>query len=472
MLTLLHLLSAVALLVWGTHIVRTGVMRVFGARLRTVLSRSVEKKPLAFCAGIGVTALVQSSNATTMLVTSFVAQDLVALAPALVIVLGADVGTALMARILTFDLSWLSPLLIFIGVIFFLGRKQSRAGQLGRVGIGLGLILLALELIVQAVMQLLQNGHDVIILDNLCNSKRSVLPVIERLGGKHPTFVEGDIRNEALMTEILHDHAIDTVIHFAGLKAVGESVQKPLEYYDNNVNGTLRLISAMRAANVKNFIFSSSATVYGDQPKIPYVESFPTGTPQSPYGKSKLMVEQILTDLQKAQPDWSIALLRYFNPVGAHPSGDMGEDPQGIPNNLMPYIAQVAVGRRDSLAIFGNDYPTEDGTGVRDYIHVMDLADGHVVAMEKLANKPGVHIYNLGAGVGNSVLDVVNAFSKACGKPVNYHFAPRREGDLPAYWADASKADRELNWRVTRTLDEMAQDTWHWQSRHPQGYPD
>ncbi len=219
-------------------------------------------------------------------------------------------------------------------------------------------------------VQLLQNGHDVIILDNLCNSKRSVLPVIERLAGKQPTFVEGDIRNEALMTEILHDHAIETVIHFAGLKAVGESVAKPLEYYDNNVNGTLRLISAMRAANVKNFIFSSSATVYGDQPKIPYVESFPTGTPQSPYGKSKLMVEQILTDLQKAQPEWSIALLRYFNPVGAHPSGDMGEDPQGIPNNLMPYIAQVAVGRRDSLAIFGNDYPTEDGTGVRDYIHV------------------------------------------------------------------------------------------------------
>nr|CAB3504755.1 unnamed protein product [Digitaria exilis] len=347
-------------------------------------------------------------------------------------------------------------------------------------------------------VQLLQNGHDVIILDNLCNSKRSVLPVIERLGGKQPTFVEGDIRNEALMTEILHDHAIETVIHFAGLKAVGESVAKPLEYYDNNVNGTLRLISAMRAANVKNFIFSSSATVYGDQPKIPYVESFPTGTPQSPssatvygdqpkipyvesfptgtpqspYGKSKLMVEQILTDLQKAQPEWSIALLRYFNPVGAHPSGDMGEDPQGIPNNLMPYIAQVAVGRRESLAIFGNDYPTEDGTGVRDYIHVMDLADGHVAAMQQLADKPGVHIYNLGAGIGSSVLDVVNAFSKACGKPVNYHFAPRREGDLPAYWADASKADKELNWRVTRTLDEMAQDTWHWQSRHPQGYPD
>lgn len=274
-------------------------------------------------------------------------------------------------------------------------------------------------------VQLLQQGHEVVILDNLCNSKRSVLPVIERLGGKEATFIEGDIRNEALMTEILHDHAIEAVIHFAGLKAVGESVAKPLEYYDNNVTGTLKLVSAMRAAGVKNFIFSSSATVYGDQPKIPYVESFPTGTPQSPYGKSKLMVEQILTDLQKAQPEWSIALLRYFNPVGAHPSGDMGEDPQGIPNNLMPYIAQVAVGRRESLAVFGNDYPTEDGTGVRDYIHVMDLADGHVAAMEKLADKAGVHIYNLGAGVGSSVLDVVNAFSKACGKPINYHFAPR-----------------------------------------------
>lgn len=321
-------------------------------------------------------------------------------------------------------------------------------------------------------VQLLQSGHDVIVLDNLCNSKRSVLSVIERLGGKAPLFVNGDIRDEALLTAILRDHAIDAVIHFAGLKAVGESVAKPLEYYDNNVTGTLRLIDAMRAANVKNFIFSSSATVYGDQPKIPYEESFPTGIPQSPYGKSKLMVEQIVTDLHKADPSWSIALLRYFNPVGAHPSGDMGEDPQGIPNNLMPYIAQVAVGRRDSLAIFGNDYPTADGTGVRDYIHVMDLADGHVAATQALANKPGVHIYNLGAGVGNSVLDVVNAFSKACGKQVTYHFAPRREGDLPAYWADAAKADRELNWRVTHTLDDMAADTWRWQSRHPQGYDD
>ncbi len=241
-------------------------------------------------------------------------------------------------------------------------------------------------------VQLLQNGHDVIILDNLCNSKRSVLPVIERLGGKHPTFVEGDIRNEALMTEILHDHAIDTVIHFAGLKAVGESVQKPLEYYDNNVNGTLRLISAMRAANVKKLYFLAPPPPFmAISPKFHTLKASRPAHRKALTAKSKLMVEQILTDLQKAQPDWSIALLRYFNPVGAHPSGDMGEDPQGIPNNLMPYIAQVAVGRRDSLAIFGNDYPTEDGTGVRDYIHVMDLADGHVVAMEKLANKPGAY---------------------------------------------------------------------------------
>lgn len=319
-------------------------------------------------------------------------------------------------------------------------------------------------------VQLLQNGHDVIILDNLCNSKRSVLPVIERLGGKQPTFVEGDIRNEALMTEILHDHAIEAVIHFAGLKAVGESVAKPLEYYDNNVNGTLRLISAMRAANVKNFIFSSSATVYGDQPKIPYVESFPTGTPQSPYGKSKLMVEQILTDLQKAQPEWSIALLRYFNPVGAHPSGDMGEDPQGIPNNLMPYIAQVAVGRRDSLAIFGNDYPTEDGTGVRDYIHVMDLAEGHVAAVHRLLGQPGSLTVNLGTGQGYSVLEVIRAFEAASGRPIPHDIVGRRPGDVAACYADPSLALQLLGWRARRGLPDMCADAWRWQSANPDGY--
>ena len=319
-------------------------------------------------------------------------------------------------------------------------------------------------------VQLLQQGHELVILDNLCNSKRSVLPVIERLGGKEATFIEGDIRNEALMTEILHDHAIEAVIHFAGLKAVGESVAKPLEYYDNNVTGTLKLVSAMRAAGVKNFIFSSSATVYGDQPKIPYVESFPTGTPQSPYGKSKLMVEQILTDLQKAQPEWSIALLRYFNPVGAHPSGDMGEDPQGIPNNLMPYIAKVAIGKLEKVHVFGNDYPTPDGTGVRDYIHVVDLARGHVCAIKKLETKCGLFICNLGTGHGYSVLDVIHAFEKACGKKIPYVIDPRRPGDIAECYADPSKAKRELGWEAEYGIEEMCADSWNWQQKNPDGY--
>ncbi|AIR68729.1 UDP-glucose 4-epimerase GalE [Dickeya fangzhongdai] len=321
-------------------------------------------------------------------------------------------------------------------------------------------------------VQLIAAGHQPVILDNLCNSKSSVADAITRVSGQAPVFYQGDIRDRALLQTIFAEHNIGAVIHFAGLKAVGESVREPISYYDNNVYGTLTLVEAMKQAGVKTLIFSSSATVYGDQPQIPYQESFPTGTPASPYGRSKLMVEQILQDLQRAEPDWSVVLLRYFNPVGAHPSGEMGEDPQGVPNNLMPYIAQVAVGRRDSLAIFGNDYPTVDGTGVRDYIHVVDLADGHVAAMNTLHGKPGVHTYNLGAGVGYSVLQVVEAFSRACGKQLPYHFAPRRDGDLPAYWADAEKAARELNWRVSRTLDEMAADTWHWQSRHPNGFSD
>ncbi|WP_145571312.1 UDP-glucose 4-epimerase GalE [Yersinia bercovieri] len=321
-------------------------------------------------------------------------------------------------------------------------------------------------------VQLIKTGHKPVILDNLCNSKSSVLDRINCLTDYTPQLYQGDIRDRALLDKIFAAHPISSVIHFAGLKAVGESVSKPLEYYNNNVYGTLVLLEAMRAAQVKNFIFSSSATVYGDQPKIPYVESFPTGSPSSPYGRSKLMVEQILQDVQLADPQWNMTILRYFNPVGAHPSGLMGEDPQGIPNNLMPFIAQVAVGRRESLAIFGNDYPTPDGTGVRDYIHVVDLADGHVVAMKKLHNQPGVHIFNLGAGVGSSVLQVVEAFTKACGKPLAYHFAPRREGDLPAYWADSTKAAEQLGWRTSRSLDEMAADTWRWQSNNPQGYPD
>ncbi|CNL03519.1 UDP-galactose-4-epimerase [Yersinia mollaretii] len=321
-------------------------------------------------------------------------------------------------------------------------------------------------------VQLIEAGYKPVILDNLCNSKSSVLARINSLSGYTPELYQGDVRDRALLDKIFAAHPIHAVIHFAGLKAVGESVSKPLEYYDNNVYGTLVLLEAMREAQVKNFIFSSSATVYGDQPKIPYVESFPTGSPSSPYGQSKLMVEQILRDVQLADPQWNMTILRYFNPVGAHPSGLMGEDPQGIPNNLMPFIAQVAVGRRESLAIFGNDYPTADGTGVRDYIHVVDLADGHVAAMKKLHNQPGVHIFNLGAGIGSSVLQVVEAFSKACGKPLAYHFAPRREGDLPAYWADSTKAAEELGWRTSRSLDEMAADTWRWQSNNPQGYPD
>lgn len=321
-------------------------------------------------------------------------------------------------------------------------------------------------------VQLLEAGHQPIILDNLCNSKASVVETISRLTHQPVTFYCGDIRDRDLLDRLFATHDIDAVIHFAGLKAVGESVREPIIYYDNNVYGTLTLVEAMAKAGVKNLIFSSSATVYGDQPRIPYQESFPTGVPASPYGRSKLMVEQILQDLQVAQPEWSIALLRYFNPVGAHPSGEMGEDPQGVPNNLMPYIAQVAVGRRDSLAVFGNDYDTVDGTGVRDYIHVMDLADGHIAAMNTLHNRPGVHIYNLGAGIGHSVLQVVDAFSQACGKPLAYHFAPRREGDLPAYWADPDKAANELHWRVSRTLQQMAEDTWRWQSNHPNGYSD
>jgi UDP-glucose 4-epimerase len=321
-------------------------------------------------------------------------------------------------------------------------------------------------------VQLHGAGYDPIILDNLYNSKASVVDTLARLCCAKPTFYRGDIRDKTLLSAIFREHHIEAVIHFAGLKAVGESVIKPVEYYENNVYGTLALVDAMGEAGVKNLIFSSSATVYGDQPVVPYDESLPAGQPSSPYGRSKLMAEQILQDLQRAEPDWSITLLRYFNPVGAHPSGEMGEDPQGIPNNLMPFIAQVAVGRRPSLTIFGNDFPTPDGTGVRDYIHVVDLADGHVAALNALRNKAGTHIYNLGSGVGHSVMEVVNAFSKACGREIPYQFAPRRDGDLAAYWASPDKAARELNWRVTRSLADMAEDTWRWQSRHPNGYPE
>ena len=310
-----------------------------------------------------------------------------------------------------------------------------------------------------------------VILDNLYNSKASVLERVEKVSGVKPVFVQGDIRNKDLLVSTMQQHGIEAVIHFAGLKAVGESVQKPLEYYDNNVNGTLVLVAAMREAGVKSLVFSSSATVYGDPASVPITEDFPTSA-TNPYGRSKLMVEECLTDFQKANPDWSITLLRYFNPVGSHPSGELGEDPQGIPNNLMPFVSQVAVGRREFLSVFGSDYPTKDGTGVRDYIHVMDLADGHVAALNRVGQQAGLHIYNLGTGNGYSVLDMVKAFEKACGKPVPYKLVERRPGDIAECWADPSKAQNDLGWKAVRTLDEMTQDTWRWQSHNPQGYPE
>ncbi len=319
-------------------------------------------------------------------------------------------------------------------------------------------------------IQMIKAGMTPVIMDNLYNSKKTVLERIEKVAGVKPDFIEGDIRNKALIVDALKTHQIDAVIHFAGLKAVGESVQKPLEYYDNNVNGTLVLVDAMRECGVKTLVFSSSATVYGDPASVPITEDFPTSA-TNPYGRSKLMVEECLTDFQKANPEWSITLLRYFNPVGSHPSGELGEDPQGIPNNLMPFVSQVAVGRREFLSVFGHDYPTKDGTGVRDYIHVMDLADGHVAALQKVGSKDGLHIYNLGTGNGYSVLEMVKAFEAACGKPVPYQLVDRRPGDIAECWADPAKAKRDLDWQASRTLNEMTADTWRWQSNNPQGYP-
>ncbi len=319
-------------------------------------------------------------------------------------------------------------------------------------------------------VQMLAAGIEPVILDNLCNSKTTVLDRIEALTQTRPVFYQGDVRDEALLNTIFSEHDIKSVIHFAGLKAVGESVDKPLEYYDNNVNGSLVLVRAMHNAAVKSLVFSSSATVYGDPEIVPITEDSPVGATTNPYGSSKYMVEGVLSDFFQSQPDWSVTLLRYFNPVGAHPSGTMGEDPQGIPNNLMPFIAQVAVGRREKLSVFGNDYPTPDGTGVRDYIHVMDLADGHIAALKAVGQKSGLHIYNLGTGKGSSVLEMVAAFSQACGKPVPYELCPRRPGDIAECWASTAKAEQELGWKATRSVMEMTADTWNWQSKNPQGY--
>lgn len=319
-------------------------------------------------------------------------------------------------------------------------------------------------------LALLEAGFEVVVLDNLCNSSAESLRRIERICGKAPVFVEGDIRDPALLDELFATYPISAVLHFAGLKAVGESVQKPLEYYENNIAGSVALCQAMARANVFRLVFSSSATVYGEPDRMPIREDFPTGVPTNPYGRSKLMVEEILRDLAASDPRWSIALLRYFNPVGAHESGLIGEDPNGIPNNLLPYISQVAIGKLRQLSVFGDDYPTRDGTGVRDYIHVVDLADGHLKALQAISAQSGVHVWNLGTGTGYSVLEMIRAFEEASGQPVPYQVVARRPGDIAECWSDPAKAERELGWKAERGLQEMMADAWRWQSTNPQGY--
>lgn len=311
---------------------------------------------------------------------------------------------------------------------------------------------------------LLEAGHHVVLFDNLSNADRSVAERITRIAGRAPVFVEGDIRDRDAMERTLRDEKIDTVIHFAGLKAVGESVAKPLEYYDNNVTGSLRLLEAMRATGVKRLIFSSSSTVYGTPQHLPLTEAEPLGEPTNPYGRTKLHIEAMLADACRAYPDLSVVCLRYFNPIGAHPSGLIGEDPNGIPNNLLPYVARVANGRLPALRIFGNDYDAPDGTGVRDYIHVMDLAEGHAAALPYAAEHTGWIAVNLGCGRGYSVLDIVHAFERASGKPVPYEFAPRRDGDIAANWADPSLAFKLFGWKAKYGIDEMCRDSWNFES--------
>ena len=319
-------------------------------------------------------------------------------------------------------------------------------------------------------LALLQSGHNVVVLDNLCNSSAESLKRVAQLAGRAPVFVEGDIRDAALLVRLFAEHSVDAVLHFAGLKAVRESVAQPLRYYDNNVDGSLVLLQAMADAGVFNFVFSSSATVYGEPAQMPISEACPVGQPTNPYGRSKLMVEDMLRDVAASDTRWRIAVLRYFNPVGAHESGQIGEDPNGIPNNLLPYIAQVAVGKLSELAVFGHDYPTPDGTGVRDYIHVVDLAEGHLHALEALKTRTGAHVWNLGTGQGYSVLEMVRAFEATSGKPVPYRIAPRRPGDIATCYADPAKAERELGWKVKHGLREMMRDAWLWQQKNPNGY--
>ncbi|WP_084976931.1 UDP-glucose 4-epimerase GalE [Plesiomonas shigelloides] len=321
------------------------------------------------------------------------------------------------------------------------------------------------------VLELLNSGNEVVVIDNLCNSSRESLRRVEALTGRSVTFYEADVCDRSALQTIFSQHAIDAVIHFAGLKAVGESTQIPLKYYQNNIAATLVLCEEMERAGVFRLVFSSSATVYGDPHTVPIQEHFPTSA-TNPYGRSKLMVEEMLRDIVAADPRWSVVLLRYFNPVGAHISGQIGEDPNGIPNNLLPYIAQVAIGRLKQLSVFGNDYPTPDGTGVRDYIHVVDLSLGHLKALQYIADRHGVFTFNLGTGQGYSVLEMVKAFEQASGRAVPYQVVARRPGDIAVCYAEPDLAAQELGWRAERGLPEMMADTWRWQSQNPNGYKD
>lgn len=321
-------------------------------------------------------------------------------------------------------------------------------------------------------VELMNAGQEIVVVDNLYNCKKSSYDRIKALTGKDFSFYECDIRNSEGLNEVFEKENITSVIHFAGLKAVCESVRKPLEYFDNNITGTLVLLDVMRKHNCKKIVFSSSATVYGMNNVSPLTEDMEVGGVTNPYGRTKFMIECILKDLYVSDNSWSICLLRYFNPIGAHKSGTMGEDPNGIPNNLMPYITQVAIGKLDHLNVFGDDYDTPDGTGVRDYIHVVDLALGHIKAVEKVEGEDGLFIYNLGTGVGYSVLDVVKAFEKASGKKIPYVIGPRRDGDIATCYSDPSKALKELGWKAERGIEEMCEDSWRWQSQNPNGYPD
>jgi len=318
-------------------------------------------------------------------------------------------------------------------------------------------------------IELIKAGYDVVVLDNLDNSNEKVLDVICEVTGTRPTFYKVDLLDYDAVDQCFSENKFDAVIHFAGLKAVGESCRIPIRYYHNNITGTLNLVDIMQKHEVYNIVFSSSATVYGMPKTVPITEDFPLAT-TNPYGSTKLMLENILTDVFKANDKWSVTLLRYFNPIGAHESGKLGEDPKGIPNNLLPYVAQVAVGKLDFVHVFGNDYDTPDGTGVRDYIHVVDLALGHLKALEHKTNQPGVHIFNLGTGNGYSVLDVIRAFEKACGKTLPYKIEARRPGDIAICYADAKKAKEELGWEATRDITEMCEDAWRWQSNNPNGF--